>query len=263
MKIKYFAWSAGIAAVLGIATVAGFYQYGRGLWVPAYYDYAGRRTVADVLAAYGPDAKSRLEPHFKRAGIAYPPAGIALLAMKEERRLELWAGGGAADGPEDRRRYRFVRAYDIKAASGGPGPKLREGDLQVPEGVYRITALHPNSAYHLSMKLNYPNAFDRRHARREGRGQPGSNIFIHGKALSVGCIAVGDRAVEELFTLVARIGAANVKVVIAPRDLRRKPRRKPRRDPLNGKAGNLPRWTGSLYSTIRSEFGKFRRAGDE
>lgn len=252
-RVGYLAWGGGIFAVIGAVTLAGLSQYGRGLWVPAYYDYVGRRTVADVLAAYGPAAESRLKPHFKRAGIAYPPAGIALLAMKEERRLELWAGSGAADGPEDRRRYRFVRAYDIKAASGGPGPKLREGDLQVPEGIYGITALHPNSAYHLSMKLNYPNAFDRRHARRERRAQPGSNIFIHGKALSVGCIAVGDTAVEELFTLVARSGAAKVKVVIAPRD--------PRRNPLGGAAENLPRWTGTLYSAIRSEFGKFRRAG--
>ena len=56
------------------------------------------------------------------------------------------------------------------------------------------------------MKLDYPNAFDRLHANAEGRTQPGSNIFIHGKAASIGCLAMGDAAIEELFLLVSDIG---------------------------------------------------------
>jgi len=71
-----------------------------------------------------------------------------------------------------------VADYRITAASGTAGPKLREGDRQVPEGIYRIVGLNPNSRYHLSMKLDYPNAFDRHQAARDGRARPGSDIFI-------------------------------------------------------------------------------------
>jgi murein L,D-transpeptidase YafK len=135
-----------------------------------------------------------------------------MVVLKQERRLELWA----RLGPE----WRAIRTYRILGASGGTGPKLREGDRQVPEGVYRIEALNPNSRHHLSLKLNYPNRFDRVKARREGRSRPGSNIFIHGGRASVGCIAVGDRAIEELFCLVARMWPTEVQVVMAPCDMR-------------------------------------------
>lgn len=89
------------------------------------------------------------------------------------------------------------------AASGGPGPKLREGDLQVPEGVYRLTAFNPNSSYHLSLRVDYPNAEDRAAedravARSDRRTSLGGDIFIHGKAVSIGCLAIGDPGIEEL-----------------------------------------------------------------
>ena len=80
--------------------------------------------------------------------------------------------------------------------------KLREGDRQVPEGLYRLIGRNPNSNYHLSMKLDYPNSYDPRHAKREGRSNPGSNIFIHGKSLSVGCLAMSGEAIEAFFVLV-------------------------------------------------------------
>ena len=132
--------------------------------------------------------------------------------FKNERRVAVWARSGTS--------WRFIRNYPILAASGHAGPKLRQGDLQVPEGVYRIEHLNPNSSYHLSMKVSYPNAFDRRMAARDGRTRLGGDIFIHGKDVSIGCVALGDRAIEELFTLVAETGHAKVKVIIAPNDLR-------------------------------------------
>jgi L,D-transpeptidase catalytic domain len=85
----------------------------------------------------------------------------------------------------------FIHSYSVLVASGHNGPKLREGDRQVPEGFYRITSLNPNSSYHLSIKLNYPNAFDQQHADEEGRDRLGGDIFIHGKAASIGCLAMG------------------------------------------------------------------------
>lgn len=198
--------------------------------------YSGQRTVDDVLAGFGPYAMEQLRPHFHKAGVAYPPREITLIALKDERKLEVWA--------RDNGNYRWIRDYPILAASGGSGPKLRQGDRQVPEGVYRIVGLNPNSNYHLSMRLDYPNAFDLYHAREEGRADPGSDIFIHGKNVSAGCLAMGDAAIEELFVLTAQTGKQNVKVVIAPHD--------PRLAPLDAD-GKMPFWTQDLYARISEE----------
>lgn len=208
-------------------------------FVSPYTPYAefGRRTVGDIMRDFGPAAVQQLRPFFDRAGIAYPPAEVALLAFKRERRVELWARNGAE--------FRFIRDYHIKGASGNSGPKLRQGDKQVPEGLYRIVGLNPNSNYHLSLKLNYPNEFDLWHADLEGRNDPGSDIFIHGKDVSVGCLAMGDEAIEELFVLTAQIGQENVKVVIAPHD--------PRVNPLKPTIDGLPPWTHELYGMISAE----------
>jgi hypothetical protein len=200
------------------------------------------RSVADVVREMGPAARGRLRPYFDAAGVPYPPRSVTLLALKEERRVELWA---AANGSP-----RAVHRYEVLAASGVAGPKLREGDLQVPEGVYRIPLLNPNSRYHLSMKVDYPNAFDRRRARAEGRTRLGGDIFIHGRDVSIGCIAVGDAAIEELFVLASDVGLARIKVVIAPRDLRQHAGR-------DGAATGSP-WLDELEATLRAEMAALR-----
>lgn len=199
------------------------------------------RSVDDVVAAFGPAARARLRPHFERAGISYPPTSAALLAFKHERSLELWSDGA---------RPRFVRAYPILAASGGPGPKLREGDLQVPEGRYRVLWLNPMSSYHLSMKLDYPNAFDQAQARRDGRTNLGGDIFIHGRQVSIGCLALGDEAIEELFVLAAEVGVARLRVLIAPVDFRRRALRPEEQRP------DVP-WLARVYEELREELKRY------
>jgi len=89
-----------------------------------------------------------------------------------------------------------VRGYSIAAASGDLGPKRQAGDLQVPEGVYRIDRFNPHSRFHLSLGLNYPNASDR---RRSNPKCPGTDIFIHGNRVSIGCLAMTDRVIDELY----------------------------------------------------------------
>jgi hypothetical protein len=224
---------AAFAATLLIGASV-FVVYGRGIWFPLLLQIRGERTVADVLTIYGPDARKRLAPHFERAGVAYPPKHLAFLVFKQERRLSVWARG--AD-----QQWRFVRHYPVLAASGHAGPKLREGDYQVPEGVYRIEHLNPNSSYHLSMKVSYPNPFDRAKAKLDGRTRLGGDIFIHGNRVSIGCVAVGDPAIEEMFTLVAETGHPTVQVLIAPNDLRVAGAVVHERSPL---------WVGELYRTI-------------
>jgi murein L,D-transpeptidase YafK len=161
-----------------------------------------------------PAAEDLLKARFQQAEVTYPPERIQLIAVKAAKRLELWAWSN--------RNWRHIHDYPIFAASGVNGPKLREGDKQVPEGFYLIVALNPNSKFHLSLKLNYPNSFDWQHAVAEGRETPGSDIFIHGSAWSVGCLAIGNRNVEELYSLVSRIGLEQAQVLIAPYDFRAK-----------------------------------------
>lgn len=199
-----------------------------------------KRTVEEVLSYQESRAESRLVSYFLGAGVHYPPRRLALLGFKSERRLEVWA--------DDGRGWAHVTDYRVHGASGGPGPKLREGDRQVPEGLYQITYLNPNSCCHLSLKVSYPNAFDLFHAQREGRTSPGGDIFIHGGAGSSGCLAVGNPAVEELFVLVARTGMDNVEVVIAPQDFREEPVVIP---------WGAPDWTPELYRQIWSALGRF------
>jgi len=211
---------------------------------PSHIPEPGKRTTQDVLYQFGPYADRQLKPYFESAGVVYPPREVAFIALKQERKLEVWA--------KDAGEFRFIRDYDIKAASGVTGPKLRQGDKQVPEGIYRIVGLNPNSNYHLSMKLNYPNEFDWFHAQREGRFEPGSDIFIHGDSVSAGCLAMGDKAIEELFVLTAQVGEENVKVIIAPRD--------PRVLPLDPNGYGLPSWTPELYRMIAAEMAVFSDA---
>jgi hypothetical protein len=230
-----------ITLALSFALFPG-YGNGRTLGTISTGPLYGKRSVAEVLRQIGPKAEARIKPFFDRAGVAYPSQQLAFVVLKEERELEVWA--------EDSGTWVFVRTYDILAASGSQGPKQRKGDRQVPEGIYQIIDLNPASRFHLSMKINYPNRFDLQRARDENRSNLGGDIYIHGKAKSCGCLAVGDTAIEELFVLVAKTGANNVKVVIAPNDMRKY---SPKAD-----IASQPSWLPDLYETIGQELTKFK-----
>lgn len=238
-------WGIASAAVaIGVAAVV-FWPYVRIAAHPLILAVMGRKTIDDRLAEHGPAARERLAPHFERAGVAYPPRRVVMLGLKQERRLELYASD------DDTKPLRFIRAYDVLAASGGPGPKLREGDRQVPEGVYAIESLNPNSKFHLSLRLNYPNAFDREMAARDGRTSLGGDIMIHGNAMSVGCLAMGDEAAEDLFILAAETGLPNIEVIVAPRDFRETAE--------SPAAATQPNWVSDLYARLRERIAALPR----
>jgi murein L,D-transpeptidase YafK len=129
-----------------------------------------------------------LQRDFAAAGLALG-APLLLRVFKLEGTLELWA--------EREGRYVLFRTYPICAWSGRLGPKLAQGDRQAPEGFYRVGPgqMNPASRYHLSFDLGYPNAYDRAHRRS------GDYLMVHGSCVSVGCYALGDAAIEEVYTL--------------------------------------------------------------
>jgi murein L,D-transpeptidase YafK len=148
---------------------------------------------------------------FQKAGVAWPPEELYVRAFKEERELEVWAGARG-------RPLVKVRVFPFCAASGTVGPKRREGDFQVPEGFYTLDQFNPFSAFHLSMRVSYPNASD----RKLGDTRPGGLIYVHGGCASIGCIAIEDEPIEELYVMVWEARARmkrDVPIHIFPRRL--------------------------------------------
>ena len=148
-----------------------------------------RGTKSDRVAAARTTSGPVIRWRFAEAGVKFPPREIFLRAFKHEMELELWARD--ADEP-----FRKVAAYTITAPSGGPGPKRRGGDRQVPEGCYTIAVFNPKSRFHLSLGINYPNESDRILSDRE---RPGGEIYLHGSAVSIGCLPLGDAGIEDVY----------------------------------------------------------------
>jgi murein L,D-transpeptidase YafK len=143
---------------------------------------------------------------FAAAGLQYPPERLFLRAFKNEREMELW-------GAPEIGAFRLIATYEVAGYSGGPGPKRKEGDGQTPEGFYQIDRFNPKSNFHLSLGLNYPNASD---LVLSDSVKPGHDIFIHGRASSIGCLAMGDDRIEEIFTAAADTIHRPIQVHIFP-----------------------------------------------
>jgi murein L,D-transpeptidase YafK len=78
------------------------------------------------------------------------------------------------------------------------GPKRKEGDLQIPEGIYYVNHFNPLSNFFLSLGINYPNSSDKLFADKE---HPGGSIYIHGNCVTIGCIPITDDKIKELYVL--------------------------------------------------------------
>ena len=119
-----------------------------------------------------------------------PRSPILIRAFKKESELEVWKMTRSG-------RYALLKTYPICRWSGQLGPKRKTGDRQTPEGFYSVPSekMNPNSSYHLSFDLGYPNAYDRAH------GGTGSYLMTHGTCSSMGCFAMTDAQISEIYSL--------------------------------------------------------------
>ncbi len=140
--------------------------------------------IAEINLNVGPDLNAQLAK--KRLKIGQP---VFMRIFKQSSKLQVWI---KHDGF-----FRHFKSYPICNYSGDLGPKLKEGDRQSPEGFYKVSKgqMNPNSTYHLSFNLGYPNKFDRT------LGRTGSYLMVHGNCLSIGCYAMTDAGIEEIYLL--------------------------------------------------------------
>jgi len=250
-------------ALLSLFSIA-FYFFGKKIWYPYYQKcfltqkieplpvtecqpcIECNRTHIDECPKV-PEAEKltsiqKLKRHLADADFIIYPKRLTLIGLKYEKILEVWG--------EHHGKQVYITSYPFTAFSGHLGPKFREGDRQIPEGIYGVGYLNPDSKFHLSININYPNAFDKKMAKEEKRTNLGSAIMIHGNAVTVGCIPIGDEKIEEVYHLVEKVGILNTKIILAPIDFRI-------RDVKVGKSKHP--WVKELYHTIKEEMKKFNQ----
>ena len=247
--------------ILSFATLA-FYIFGKSIWYPYYQKCFVEQKVQPIPCKENPPVETSLpkpcpecpkckeipkissERRLKRfladSDFVIYPKKLTLIGLKNERLLEVW---GELNGKQQ-----HIRTYRFTAFSGQLGPKFKEGDRQIPEGIYGISFLNPNSKFHLALRVNYPNAFDKKMAKKEKRDKLGGDIMIHGSDRTIGCIPIGDDQIEELYFLAEKVGIQNIKVILSPLDFRRTDVRiKTKKHP----------WMKDLYTNIKKEMKPF------
>lgn len=169
--------TAFAALILGGSSLAAAITFER------HWSFRDRAAgLAEARLSLAPDLAAR------RFHLGSP---IFIRIFKESSELEVWLQQETDDT------WQLFRTYPICNYSGDLGPKLREGDRQSPEGLYQVghEQLLPTSRYHLAFNLGFPNAFDR------ALGRSGSFLMVHGNCVSVGCYAMTDRGIEEIYAL--------------------------------------------------------------
>lgn len=144
---------------------------------------APAQTTGDRVLDARNNVQSEFAEHFGKP--------VFIRIIKEDWELELWV-------QEADKSWQILKSYHIFGMSGELGPKTAEGDEQAPEGFYRVYphSMNPRSKFHLSFNIGYPNAYDRK------LGRTGSFIMVHGDILSIGCFAMTDARIEEIYTMV-------------------------------------------------------------
>jgi len=180
----------------------------------ALISFKSKLTIPDSPRAAGVRTKiwSQLQNKLRKKGLR-DDQPVYLRLFKQEHLLEVWVRSG--------KQYKLFDKYVICFYSGGLGTKTKENDGKSPEGFYTITPkqLQPVSQFHLAMNVGYPNAYDKQH------GYTGGDIMIHGNCVSIGCYAMSDYNIDEIYTLVYEAfvhGQKSVQVAIFPFEMTNK-----------------------------------------
>ncbi len=156
-----------------------------------FFSFSGCKSGKGRVAIAKKEKQASLERLLQQKGLPLPPAHLFFRAFKHEKELEVWA----RDSEEQ---YTLLKTYKVCKTSGTLGPKRKQGDGQVPEGFYTIDRFNERSRFFLSLGLNYPNESDKILGNQD---DPGDNIFIHGDCVSIGCLAMTDDYIKEIYLL--------------------------------------------------------------
>lgn len=168
---------------------------------------------ARVKAAHQQKGKAVSELLAKQ-GLSPTSLRLFIRAFKKEQLVEVWASDS------QRHTFELLVTYPFCTTSGVLGPKRKEGDLQIPEGIYHINHFNPQSNFYLSLGINYPNAADQLLGDPK---YPGGSIYIHGDCVTIGCIPITDDKIKELYLLVIEAknsGQEKIQVHIFPAKLK-------------------------------------------
>ncbi|MEO6914431.1 MAG: L,D-transpeptidase family protein, partial [Chitinophagaceae bacterium] len=160
---------------------------------PAYTFIDYQRTIpkiTDILKR----KEDTLKKQFAEKNLSWPAKFIYIRSFKYDSKMEVWVKSSIKE------QFKLFKTYKVCALAGTLGPKRMEGDYQVPEGFYHINEFNPNSQYHVSLGLNYPNLSDR---ILSDSIQPGGAIYIHGSCVTTGCIPITNQQIEEVYILAA------------------------------------------------------------
>jgi hypothetical protein len=162
----------------------------------AFVDYQKSfNRVADVFRR----KEDTLKKQFAARNLQWPVKYVYIRSFKYDSELEVWVRNSLTE------EFKHFKTYKVCALAGTLGPKRIQGDYQVPEGIYYINEFKHNSAYHLSLGLNYPNASDR---LLSDSIEPGGDIYIHGSCVTQGCIPITNPQIEELYILTSHARGA-------------------------------------------------------
>ena len=210
--------------------------------ISLFFSSKEKQSVESIAKKYGSKVEISLKNAFEKTNIDSTDFEIGILAFKKEQILEVVVRKNETEN------WKLLKKYPFTAFSGKIGPKLKNGDKQIPEGIYQMEYLNPNSKYHLSIKVSYPNDFDKEKAKQDGRTDLGGDIMIHGKRVTIGCIPVGDKNIEEIFILATKAKNKHFPIIIAPHDFRTN-KTFPKIEAIS--------WEKDLYENISKELTNF------
>lgn len=208
-----------------------------------FFSLKEKQTIESIIEKYNSKVEVSLKNAFTKNQVDNTDFEMGILAFKKEQVLEVVVRKNKNES------WKLLKKYPFTAFSGKIGPKLKNGDKQIPEGIYQMEYLNPNSKYHLSIKVNYPNAFDKEKAKLDGRTDLGGDIMIHGKSVTIGCIPVGDKNIEEIFILATKAKNKHFPIIIAPHDFR-KNKIFPKIEAIS--------WEKDLYEEISNELNNYK-----